>query len=313
MTPISNTLRAVGGAGEGVGTDTAQKVMAMRQALAVMAEVCGRIADGDLEARVPPLGMAELEPVRIALNHMVDMTDAFVREAGAVLASARDGHFYRRFLSRGFGGALRDGALRIDGARAEMHAAAAERAAEEARRAAMAESVLGIAAQVAAASTEFGASAGCLAQTARAAVEEMQVAATAVGSLDGSSRSIGNAAGRINRVAAQTKLLALNATIEAARAGSAGAGFSVVANEVKNLAGEAAGSADAIAAATDEASRTTLAAVGSMGSVKASLDDIYRQVEAISEAAGSGEGGLAAMAELLRAEIDNFVAVSGAR
>ena len=64
--------------------------------------------------------------------------------------------------------------------------------------------------------------------------------ATRMGNLGKVSQDIGAAVRLIRSVAAQTNLLALNATIEAARAGSFGKGFSVVANEVKELAKQTA-------------------------------------------------------------------------
>lgn len=56
--------------------------------------------------------------------------------------------------------------------------------------------------------------------------------------LSQTAASVAKCVVEIEKINKQTKLLALNATIEAARAGDAGAGFKVVADEVKNLSNE---------------------------------------------------------------------------
>ena len=82
---------------------------------------------------------------------------------------------------------------------------------------------------------EIAAGAAAAAASSQQAAASTQDAARRMDALMSSIGEIAAMADLISGIAEQTNLLALNATIEAARAGSAGAGFAVVAGEVKEL------------------------------------------------------------------------------
>lgn len=91
--------------------------------------------------------------------------------------------------------------------------------------------------------------------------QKTNAAASVIGELEENSKQIGQIIVAISGIAGQTNLLALNAAIEAARAGEAGRGFAVVADEVRKLAEQSDRSAKQIANLIEEVQQKTSSAV----------------------------------------------------
>ena len=314
--------RRRGGPGD---ADPARELELYRSVVRQVTAACEAAAAGDLESRSRPVPGSDAVPELVALhdgvNRVLDVSDAFVREAGAALTSAAEGRFHRRLLLTGLNGAYRRGAEVINAARGAMRESAARVADVQSSRLQLADefesAVMGMSEQVATASTELSASAAGLTQAASAAGGEVETARGTIASLTRSSAEIKEVIAMIDSVAAQTRLLALNATIEAARAGQAGLGFAVVASEVKDLADETARATERITHQVEamRAACDDVAAV--MSSVGTTVEDMNGLVDGIAAAVDGSASlgpaddatGLSRMAEELRAEMTGFLEV----
>lgn len=105
-----------------------------------------------------------------------------------------------------------------------------------------------------------------------------------INQLSAHSRDIGLILSSINDIAQETNLLSLNASIEAARAGSAGKGFSVVANQIRKLADQCLTSASEI---SDIVNEITVATKKAVKTAESAEEIVEEQVEAVADTAQS--------------------------
>lgn len=240
------------------------------------ADVLGRLADGDLTARVSGSYVGDHAHVKEALNRaLVSVSDtlAEVRTAGAEVAAA-SGEIANASE------ALAQGASSQAAGLEEIGASVAE--------------LGGIADRNAASVAAANALASQARQSAVEAAAEMQRLREAVDQIKASSVDTARIVRTIDAIAFQTNLLALNAAVEAARAGDSGRGFAVVAEEVRALALRAAAAARESgslieAQVTHAEGGVTIAhsAQGKLTEIEQQVDRVSRVLSEVAEASES--------------------------
>ena len=131
---------------------------------------------------------------------------------------------------------------------------------------------------------------------------------TAMGQVEGladNSEKIGSVLEVIRSIAEQTNLLALNAAIEAARAGEAGRGFAVVADEVRNLAQRTQESVEETRQVIEQLQSGTREVVGAM-------DSSHRQAQGSVEQVGQAVTALRQIGEAVAVITDMNLQIASA-
>ena len=248
---------------------------AVTEPIAEASQVIERIAAKDLTVRVKGNYRGDHAAVKTNINQMADYLAESMRkisESATTLSSAAEEF---TAISQQMAGNAEE---------TSAQAGIVQTASEEVTKnvAVAATGTAGMQSQI----REISKSATESAKVVQHAVGAAETANRSISRLEESSVAIGNFVKVIASIASQTNLLALNASIEAARAGESGKGFSVVANEVKELAkGTATATADisrkidAIQNDTREAS----VAIGEVAGIIKSIDEIARQLAASVE------------------------------
>jgi methyl-accepting chemotaxis protein len=168
------------------------------------AEVCERAAAGDLEHRVLHIpAEGDMARLLLSLNHLLDMTDAFVRESRASLDHASHGKYFRRVILRGMRGSFRHASGIINQATEKMSRQAAALKDSEARRRVMGEEMEQVIHTLASTATEARATATTLSDASKETTRQSDAASAAAELVSKNMTVVAASSGRLKEISSE--------------------------------------------------------------------------------------------------------------
>ncbi|NJR77110.1 methyl-accepting chemotaxis protein [Sphingomonas corticis] len=252
----------------GVFRDNAREIAVARtaqeQIVAALGTGLGRLARGDLSARIDDPFPADYDRLRQDYNAAVEEL------SGALVAVTRS--------TTG----IRTASSEISAASDDLSHRTEQQAASLEETAASMDEITSTVRETAQGAARVNAVVGEAKNDAEASGRVVREAVTAMGGIEKSSQEISEIISVIDGIAFQTNLLALNAGVEAARAGDAGRGFAVVASEVRALAQRSADAAKDVKIKIMASSEQVESGVELVGETGKSLERIVARINEIS-------------------------------